>query len=88
MPTGESRKENSERAKLRSWTGGEIVAEYLIKENVPYIVGIPGHSNLALVDALKDRKGNISVIQVRHEQSAAHIADGYFRASGIQPRLC
>ncbi len=29
-------------------TGGEIIAEYLIKERVPYIVGIPGHGNLGL----------------------------------------
>jgi acetolactate synthase-1/2/3 large subunit len=64
------------------YSGGEIVAEYLIKESVPYAVGIPGHGNLALVDALKDRRNRISVIQVRHEQSAAHLADGYFRACG------
>jgi acetolactate synthase-1/2/3 large subunit len=64
------------------YSGGEIVAEYLIKESVPYAVGIPGHGNLGLVDALKDRQDRISVIQVRHEQSAAHLADGYFRACG------
>jgi acetolactate synthase-1/2/3 large subunit len=33
-------------------TGGEIVAKYLIKEKVPYVVGIPGHGVLGLVDAL------------------------------------
>jgi acetolactate synthase-1/2/3 large subunit len=64
------------------WTGGEIVAEYLMRENVPYIAGIPGHGNLGLVDALKDRRDKISVIQVKHEQAAAHLADGYFRACG------
>jgi acetolactate synthase-1/2/3 large subunit len=69
-------------SRLLRYTGGEIVAEYLIREDVPYAVGIPGHGNLGLVDALKDRSDKISVIQVRHEQSAAHLADGYFRASG------
>jgi acetolactate synthase-1/2/3 large subunit len=64
------------------YSGGEIVAEYLIRERVPYAVGIPGHGNLALVDAFKDRRDRISVIQTRHEQSAAHLADGYFRACG------
>ncbi|WXG47633.1 MAG: thiamine pyrophosphate-binding protein [Candidatus Atabeyarchaeum deiterrae] len=64
------------------YTGGEIVAEYLVKENIPYAVGIPGHGNLGLIDALRDRSDKISMIQVRHEQSAAHLADGYFRASG------
>jgi acetolactate synthase-1/2/3 large subunit len=67
---------------LSRFTGGEIVAEYLVKENVPYIVGIPGHGNLGLVDALKERNDKISVIQVKHEQSATHLADGYFRACG------
>jgi len=72
---------------MPEYTGGEIIAEYLIKEGVPYVVGIPGHGNLALVDAFKDRKDSISIIQVRHEQSAIHLADGYFRASG-KPLFC
>ncbi len=63
-------------------TGGEIVREYLIKEKVPYFVGIPGHGCLGLVDAFKGKEDNIKVLQVRHEQSAAHLADGYYRASG------
>jgi acetolactate synthase-1/2/3 large subunit len=63
-------------------TGGEIVAEYLIAEGVPYVAGIPGHGCLALFDALRDRQDRIGVIQVRHEQAAAHIADGHFRVSG------
>jgi len=69
------------------YTGGEIIAEYLIKEGVPYVVGIPGHGNIALVDAFKDRGDSIKVIQVRHEQSAIHLADGYYRASG-KPLFC
>jgi acetolactate synthase-1/2/3 large subunit len=72
---------------MTKYTGGEIIAEYLIKEGVPYAVGIPGHGNLALVDALKDRQDKIQVIQVRHEQSAIHLADGYYRASG-NPLFC
>jgi len=63
-------------------TGGEIVAEYLIRENVPYVVGIPGHGNLALVDAFRRRQDKLSVIQVRQENCAVHLADGYYRASG------
>jgi len=63
-------------------TGGEIVAEYLIREGVPYAVGVPGHGVLGLVDALRRRQDRIGAIQVRHEQSAVHLADGYFRASG------
>ncbi|MHA2495956.1 MAG: thiamine pyrophosphate-binding protein [Candidatus Hodarchaeales archaeon] len=61
-------------------TGGEMVAEYILQQEVPFTVGIPGHGCLGLVDAFK--KYNIPIIQVRHEQSAAHLADGYFRVTG------
>ena len=63
-------------------TGGEIFADYLIAEGVPYVCGIPGHGNMGIFDALKDRQNDLSLIQSRHEQSAAHIADAYYRASG------
>ncbi len=69
------------------YTGGEIVAEYLIKEGTPYIVGIPGHGIIPFLDAFKDRQDKIKTIQVRHEQSAIHLADGYYRVSG-KPLLC
>jgi acetolactate synthase-1/2/3 large subunit len=62
-------------------TGGEIVAEHLVRRGVPYLVGIPGHGCLALLDAFKARE-QVRVIQVRHEQSAAHLADGFYRVSG------
>lgn len=65
-----------------SITGGEIVAEYLIAEGVPYVCGIPGHGDMALFDAFKDRADRISVIAPRHEQAATHIADAHFRAGG------
>jgi acetolactate synthase-1/2/3 large subunit len=62
-------------------TGGEIVAEHLARRGVPYLVGIPGHGCLALLDAFKERE-QVRVLQVRHEQSAVHLADGYYRVSG------
>lgn len=63
-------------------TGGEIVRECLIKEKVPYFIGIVGHGCLGLVDAFIGKEDKIKIIQVRHEQSAVHLADGYYRASG------
>ncbi len=65
-----------------SLTGGEMVAEYLIAEEVPYVFGIPGHGDMAAFDAFKDRADKITVIAPRHEQAAAHMADAYYRASG------
>ena len=63
-------------------TGSEIVVEMLIREGVPYAIGIPGHGNLPLVDALRRRQDSIQVIMPRHEQAAVHMADGYFRVNG------
>lgn len=63
-------------------TGGEIFADYLIAEGVPYVCGIPGHGNMGIFDAFKDRQDKLTLIKSRHEQSAAHIADAYYRASG------
>jgi acetolactate synthase-1/2/3 large subunit len=63
-------------------TGGEIVADHLIAEGVPYILGVPGHGDMGIFDALKDRTTQIEAIQVRHEQSAGHIADAYHRVAG------
>ena len=63
-------------------TGGDIVADYLVRRGVPYVAGIPGHGCLGLVDAFAKRRDVLKVIQVRHEQSAVHLADGYYRVSG------
>lgn len=60
--------------------GGEIIAKYLENEGVEYLVGIPGHGSTNLLDAFND--SDVEVIQPRHEQGAAHLADGYARASG------
>ncbi len=66
----------------RPRTGGELIADYLIEQGVPYVCGIPGHGDMGIFDAFKDRAEQITVLQARHEQSAGHIADAYFRACG------
>lgn len=59
--------------------GAEIVAEYLVKEKVPYILGLCGHGIIGLLDSFYDRQDSIKAITVRHEQAAGHMADAYFR---------
>jgi acetolactate synthase-1/2/3 large subunit len=61
-------------------TGAQIVIESLKKEGVKIIFGYPGGVILPLCDALYD--SDIKFILTRHEQGAAHAADGYARASG------
>lgn len=65
-------------------TGGQIVMKYLEREGVPYVLGIPGHGILGFFDALRQSQeaGKVQYIQVKHEQAAVHMADGYFRMSG------
>ncbi|MBN1343357.1 MAG: thiamine pyrophosphate-binding protein [Phycisphaerae bacterium] len=63
-------------------TGGQIIAEHLIAEGVPYIVGIPGHGSIALADAFIEKRDRITMLQPRCENGAVYLADGYFRASG------
>ena len=62
-------------------TGAEILIKSLIKEGVKVIFGIPGGVLLPTLDCLYDCK-DIKFILTRHEQGAAHAADGYARATG------
>jgi acetolactate synthase-1/2/3 large subunit len=59
--------------------GGELIAEFLVRENIPYVFGICGHGNVGLLDALYDVRDHVKVVSPRHEQTAAHMADAYFR---------
>jgi acetolactate synthase-1/2/3 large subunit len=61
--------------------GGELIVEYLARERVPYVFGLCGHGNVGLLDALYDRADAIRTISTRHEQTAGHMADAYFRVA-------
>ena len=69
-------------AKLR---GSEMVVKSLEAEGVETMFGIPGGQVIDLYDAIYDTK--IKHILMRHEQAAAHAADGYARVSG-KPGVC
>lgn len=62
-------------------TGAQILCESLIREGVEIVFGFPGGSVLPLYDTLPQYP-QIRHILVRHEQGAAHAADGYARATG------
>src|SRR5271168_2162193 len=57
-----------------------LLTEYLERLGVEVIFGLCGHTVIAFLDALG--KSRIRFISSRHEQVAAHAADGYARASG------
>jgi len=61
-------------------TGAEILWECLVKEGVEVVFGYPGGANMPIYDAMLNYP--VHHVLVRHEQGAAHMADGYARASG------
>ncbi|NLV81905.1 MAG: biosynthetic-type acetolactate synthase large subunit [Synergistaceae bacterium] len=65
--------------------GAQMVLKSLEAEGVDTIFGLPGGTVIPLYDAIYDSK--INHVLMRHEQAAAHAADGYARVSG-KPGVC
>ena len=61
--------------------GAEILIDCLQKEGVDHVFGYPGGAVLHIYDAI-EAQDKITHVLVRHEQGAAHGADGYARANG------
>ncbi len=59
--------------------GAELIASFLVEERIPYVFGICGHGNVGMLDALYDVRDKVTLVSPRHEQTAAHMADGFFR---------
>ena len=68
-------------------SGSEALLRALVRENVDTVFGYPGGAIIPVYDALVDHLHEINHILVRHEQGAAHAAEGYARASG-KPGVC
>jgi acetolactate synthase-1/2/3 large subunit len=62
-------------------TGTEAIVDALQAAGVDHVFGLPGTTIMGLIDVLGRREG-IRYLSVRHEQTAAHMADGFWRASG------
>lgn len=68
-------------------SGSQALLESLIRENVKTIFGYPGGAIMPIYDALYDYKDKIHHVLVRHEQAAAHAAEGFGRVTG-EPGVC
>jgi len=66
---------------IRELTGSEILCEALVREGVELLYGYPGGAIMPFYDALTSYP-SLHHVLVRHEQAAAHAADGYARATG------
>ncbi|MCF7838034.1 MAG: biosynthetic-type acetolactate synthase large subunit [Candidatus Marinimicrobia bacterium] len=62
--------------------GGQALVKCLENEGVEFMFGISGGAAIPIFDAVVTTKTNIKLVLTRHEQGAAHIADGYARATG------
>jgi len=67
--------------KANTRKGAEIILEYLIKERVPYLLGLCGHGDVGLMDAAFDRQDRIKTISTHNEQIAGFMADAFYRVS-------
>ena len=61
--------------------GCDLITETLIDEGIDHVFGICGHGNVGLLDGLYARRDDIRLVSPRHEQTAVHMADGFFRVS-------
>ncbi len=62
--------------------GAQALVKALEREGVEYIWGLSGGAAIPIFDAIVTTNTNIKLVLVRHEQGAAHMADGYARATG------
>ncbi len=62
-------------------SGAQMVMECLAREGVEHVFGLPGGANLPLYDTLPQYAARVKHYLVKHEQCAAHAADGYARVA-------
>ncbi len=66
---------------MKLMSGAEIFCESLRREGVKTVFGLPGGVVLKIFDVLCQQK-DIELVLTRHEQGAAHMAEGYAKATG------
>jgi len=59
--------------------GAEYIVDMLVREKIDHVFGICGHGNVGLLDELYKARDKIRLVSPRHEQTAGHMADAYFR---------
>ena len=67
-------------------TAAEQLVQHLERRGVRHVFGLCGHTNIAVLAAMAGSE--IEFVNVRHEQVAAHAADGYARVTGRARASC
>lgn len=65
---------------VQNMSGGDVMLEFLMDWDVPYLFGLAGSEEVGLLDALVDRQ--VPFITCLHENAAMAMADGYSRSTG------
>ncbi len=63
--------------------GADVVAEYMLKEKIPYMIGYAGHGAIGLLDSFYDKQDQIKVVWPRIETAAGFMADAYYRVTKV-----
>ncbi|MDD3168889.1 MAG: thiamine pyrophosphate-binding protein [Eubacteriales bacterium] len=69
--------------KLSKYKGADVVAEYMQKEKIPYMIGYAGHGAIGLLDSFYDKQDQIKIVWPRIETAAGFMADAYFRITKV-----
>jgi acetolactate synthase I/II/III large subunit len=78
---------NVREERMNKLSGSQILMESLLAQGVDVVFGYPGGAIMPSYDALYDYRDRIRHVLVRHEQGAAHAAEGYARATS-RPGVC
>jgi len=68
--------------KLTRMTAAQVLVEYLIHRKIPYVIGIHGHGDMCLGEALAERKDEITFIACKNEQYGGLAAVAYAKMTG------
>ena len=67
---------------MPTMTGAQALVGQLIAEGVDTVFALPGVQIMAAFDAFHERRQDVRLVHVRHEQATTYMADGYARATG------
>lgn len=67
--------------KVSKWKGADIIAEYMMKEKIPYMIGYAGHGAIGMLDAFFNKQDDIKIVWPRIETACGFMADAYFRVT-------
>ena len=69
--------------KLGKYKGADVVAEYMLKEKIPYMIGYAGHGAIGLLYAFYEKQDQVKIIWPRIETAAGFMADAYYRVTKV-----